>query len=128
MSDDPVRLKPWPEAVADVQRLGIALRNLSVDLGDPEDHGIAEDDEDARLAFDLGEHPSPRRWAFVETDAGLAEDDAGKIVSYREAIAPHGPLGANLLKVAGWEYMGSGSYRVEVDPATVPPTTEEPPR
>lgn len=129
-------MKTWSEAVADVQKYGIALRNLTVCWGDPEDHGVkgpcvprweggrqiidytpAEEEAwlDAGLRLVTGEWDPGRRWAYVETSAGLAEDENGEITVYNAALDFQTGL-----RSLGWEYMGSGGHRVEVDPATAP--------
>lgn len=129
-------MKTWDEARADVVGLGIWQGNLRVDRGDPEDfgmkapidemvdgriveHGLSSEEENAYYEADMrlmcGDWETGRRWAYVETSAGLAEDEHGKSVHYPQARE---------LEKKGWEYMGSGGYRVEIETATVPPVPD----
>jgi hypothetical protein len=121
-------VKTYQQAAADVVAARIPLRNLHTHHGQPDDYGVdlpgyhdvprdvyeAAENAWQEKAVDMVANPQdyPRRWAMCETSAGLAFDEAGEVAVFRD--------GQKVLERLGWEYMGSGGYRVEVEPGTVP--------
>lgn len=121
----------YKTAVQQVADAGIPIRNVYVNMGDVYDYQGHPDvpesvrvpvgpgpawveGNDEALAWLAWEHPeiATRRWAFVETSAGLAVDDDGRIADYLSRTPP--------LEAAGWVYQDSGGFRIEVDPSTCP--------
>jgi hypothetical protein len=111
--------RPYPQALAEALAAGQHREDISVNCGYAEDYGLTG--EVARYALVLVDSillqhdddtdstmPAPRRWLFVETGGGLTHDGGDRMTEGRA------------LRGLGWEYVNSGGYRVEVDPATVP--------
>lgn len=110
-----VGFKTYQQAVADVERSGVPLRNVYVDRGYLSDYGLPDYREDGHCAHyeidgeDSGLWVDLHGWrvfVVVDTGAGLALDDDGEIWSGdRDTIKD---------ALQGWEYIGSAGYRVEV--------------
>jgi hypothetical protein len=117
----------YEQAIEAVRAAGIPVHNAGPSEGYPDDYGVimpgyhtvprhvyeAVERWHGEVQDDMDAYPEnyPRRWLVCDTDAGLATDENGEIVSYRE--------GRKALEAAGWEYIGSGGVRVEVDPKSI---------